>query len=312
MSLQDFETLELVRIANKYRHTDRGRSDQAFGQLLLIYDTDLKKLASRYYINGSDPQDVLQECRLGLLKAVEDFTESGGMSFRNFAINLCVKRHVITAMAAANRKKYDLHNNAVSLDTPISTGDEEGEQSLADFIPDTSFSLIDSICIREEYALLDKELKARLTPLERTIYNAYGLDESYKEIADLTDTQAKTVDNALMRIRKKAMEVRLGYEVCEVGESERLRQLELAAAKADNQLYSKDKKTNIPSDIHSTLEPILAKIELAQSGQDDCEDEDFLQTLHDVLTPLEEAIFLAFYSEESTDEIKAIINDSSK
>lgn len=190
----------------------KGGDDRAFDRILLELEPELKKIAKRYFISGSDPQDVLQEGRIGVWKAVMDFDENKDMSFKNFALNLCVKRHVITAVAAANRKKFDLHNNAASLDTAVWTGEEDSEQSLADFIADTEMPLIDRLVQNEEYEENSEKVTKRLTPLERAIFTEYSCDESYKDIAVALDIKPKAVDNALMRIRKKANDVWTQYE----------------------------------------------------------------------------------------------------
>lgn len=194
----------------------KGGDDRAFDKILLELEPELKKIAKRYFISGSDPQDVLQEGRIGVWKAVMDFDDSKNMSFKNFALNLCVKRHVITAVKAANRQKFDLHNNAASLDTAVWTGEEDSEQSLADFIADTEMPLIDRLVLNEEYEENSTKVAKRLTPLEKAIFSEYFCEESYKDIADTLGIKSKAVDNALMRIRKKSSEVYQQYmENCE-------------------------------------------------------------------------------------------------
>ena len=202
------DTEQFLRLLN----SAKGGDDRAFDKILLELEPELKKIAKRYFISGSDPQDGLQEGRIGVWKAVMDFDENKDMSFKNFALNLCVKRHVITAVAAANRKKFDLHNNAASLDTAVWTGEEDSEQSLADFIADTEMPLIDRLVQSEEYEENSEKVTKRLTPLERAIFTEYSCDESYKDIAVALDIKPKAVDNALMRIRKKANDVWTQYE----------------------------------------------------------------------------------------------------
>ena len=202
------DTDQFLRLLN----SAKGGDDRAFDKILSELEPELKKIAKRYFISGSDPQDVLQEGRIGVWKAVMDFDESKDMSFKNFALNLCVKRHVITAVAAANRKKFDLHNNATSLDTAVWTGEEDSEQSLADFIADTDTPLLDRLVQNEEYEENSNKVTKRLTPLERAIFAEYSCDESYKDIAVALDIKPKAVDNALMRIRKKANDVWTQHE----------------------------------------------------------------------------------------------------
>ncbi len=199
---QEQTSLRLILLARK---GDTKSTNKILGDL----DADLKKLINRYcyYISGSDKQDVLQEGRIGIWKAIQDFDENGGMTFRNFAINICCKRHIITAIAQANRKKYDPLNNAELFSTPVISGDDESEQSVADFIPDNTSSALDDILSREELKTIFSELRKKLTKLEDSICLEYAKDESYKDIAKKLNIKAKAVDNALMRIRKKAAEV---------------------------------------------------------------------------------------------------------
>ena len=121
-------------------------------------------------------------------------------------------------MAAANRKKYDLHNNAVSLDTPISTGDDENEQSLSDFIQDHAPAMIDQMLVREEFEENATRVRQRLTQLEAAIFDEYSFEESYRDIADSLGVKNKAVDNALMRIRRKSVDVYQEY-LSESGEN---------------------------------------------------------------------------------------------
>jgi hypothetical protein len=44
------------------------------------------------------------------------------------------------------------------------------------------------------------------------VFEKYAEEDSYKDIAKSLDQTPKAVDNALMRIRKKAREVLLAYE----------------------------------------------------------------------------------------------------
>jgi len=181
---------------------------KSFDKILSILNPELKKMATKYYINGSDAEDVLQEARIGVWKAVEDWQPSGGMSFKNFAINLCCKRHIITAMATANRKKYTILNQSISYEIPIITNDpSDTEQSLADFIEDPNSELINHFISRDERETRHRRILSKLTNMERSIYLYFMQDLSYREIAENLGIKTKAVDNALMRIRKKAAEV---------------------------------------------------------------------------------------------------------
>ena len=189
----------------------KAGDDRAFKEIIKILDSDLKKISNKYYIVGSDDNDVLQECRIGVWKAIKDFDENGGMTFKNFSVNLCVKRHLITAMSHANTQKFKLQNDAVSLSTPISQNDEDGAQTYADYIPDPSADLLNQYIIQEEFNTNLELIAEKLTDLEASILNQYAYNSSYKDIAKALDVKPKTVDNALMRIRKKSSETYQHY-----------------------------------------------------------------------------------------------------
>jgi RNA polymerase sporulation-specific sigma factor len=198
---------EYIILVSKAKKGD----SRAFQDILKELDIDLKKIASKYYINGADAQDTLQEARIGVWKAVVDWQVDGGMSFKNFAISLCCKRHIITAMSTANRKKYDPLNSAISLSLPLASSEDDNEQYLADFIPDPKLSTLDTYISQEEYDLWCERICSKLTNLEKAIFYEYMFGQSYNEIAEVLGVKSKAVDNALMRIRKKAAEI---YEEC--------------------------------------------------------------------------------------------------
>lgn len=174
---------------------------QYFEKLFSLLQSDLKKMSAQYFIAGADVEDVIQECRIGLWKAIDDYSKTGGMNFKNFAINICCKRHLITAVSHANRKKYAVHNSADSLDAPSSDSDDS---NLADFIQDNKESILDRITEQQFFEEHKTILFDKLTKLELSILQHYLNGYSYNEIAEMINVKQKTVDNALMRIRKKA------------------------------------------------------------------------------------------------------------
>jgi RNA polymerase sporulation-specific sigma factor len=194
--------LRLKQLVRKAKEGD----DKAFDKIIKILEPDLKKITSKYYIIGSDDQDVLQECRIGVWKAIKDYDEEGGMTFKNFSVNLCVKRHLITAMSHANTQKFKLQNEAVSLSAPVSKSEDDGVQTYADFIPDHNSDLLQQYIVQEEFSVNLNMISDKLTDLECSIFEQYAFNSSYKDIASALNVKPKTVDNALMRIRKKSQE----------------------------------------------------------------------------------------------------------
>lgn len=205
--MQDLDQI-LKTLAEKAKNGD----DEAFERILKLLDVDMKKLAGKYYIVGSDSNDVVQECRIGIWKAIKDFNPDAGMSFKNFSLNLCVKRHLITAMSHANTQKFKLQNEAVSLSTPVSQNEDDGIQTYADYIPDKDSDVLEGYIAKEEFDTNLEMISGQLTKLEMHIFDQFTYNSSYKDIASALDIKAKAVDNALMRIRKKGREVYKDYQ----------------------------------------------------------------------------------------------------
>jgi len=186
--------------------------NKAFDKILKILDPDLKKIANKFFIVGSDEQDVLQECKIGVWKAIKDFDESAGMSFKNFSLSLCCKRHLITAMSHANTLKFRLQNEAVSLSAPTSQQVDDITLTYADIIEDPNSKLLDNYINQEEFQDNMDLISDKLTKLELSIFAQYAFNSSYKDIAQALNVKPKTVDNALMRIRKKSAETYQSYK----------------------------------------------------------------------------------------------------
>lgn len=210
------EDQRIVRLVNKAKKGDK----KSFDSLMKMVEGDLKKLANHYFIIGSDREDVMQELRLGVFKAVNSFDHTKDTTFKNFCVNLVCKRHLATAISSAKRMKNSVLNDSISLDAPLIIGDDGNLQTLADFIPEKQnpydespeCDLVQDIIIKEEYDLTSKYLKSKLTPLESEIFTEYSYNSSYKEISSNLNVPPKCVDNALTRIRKKATEVYIHYK----------------------------------------------------------------------------------------------------
>src|SRR5918994_3332359 len=88
------------------------RGDQlSFERLLRRYQRLLDAHASRFYLPGGDADDLVQEARIGFLKAVRFYRGRRGSSFRTFA-ELCVSRQLAGAITAARRGQHQPLNEA--------------------------------------------------------------------------------------------------------------------------------------------------------------------------------------------------------
>ena len=182
-------------------------NDKALQDLFKLLFNDIKKMSSQLFIAGSDESDIVQEARIGLWKAVMDYRPDAGMSFKNFSVNVCIKRHLITSVSHANRKKFIVHNSAASLDTPISYDCEEA--TLSDIIQDHTYDMQSDYADRESYAKHRSLLVEHLTRLEINVLDLYIQHYTYKEISKELGVKMKAVDNSLSRVRAKAQSLQI-------------------------------------------------------------------------------------------------------
>ena len=158
------------------------------------YKTLVRKKARALYLAGGDQEDLLQEGMLGLYKAVREYQPEKEASFQTFA-GLCISRQMYSAVVSAQRKKHRPLNTSISLNE-LAENQEEYSLGIAES-PESI--LLD----QEATETLKKEIEKQLSPFETKVLNLYlsGLD--YLQIAEELDKPAKSIDNALQRIRAK-------------------------------------------------------------------------------------------------------------
>lgn len=169
--------------------------------LINKYELFVKSKAKSYFLIGADKEDIYQEGMIGLYKAIRDFNPEKLTSFRAFA-ELCVTRQIITAIKTATRQKHIPLNTYISLNKPIY--EEESERTLLDVLAGLKITDPEELIIsQEELKRIESEMQKVLSKLELKVLNSYLDGKSYQEIACDLDRQAKSIDNALQRVKRK-------------------------------------------------------------------------------------------------------------
>ncbi len=165
------------------------------------YKNLVRSRARMYFLAGADKEDLIQEGMIGLFKAIRDFDEKRPASFRGFA-ELCIKRQIITAVKTATRQKHMPLNSYVSLNNPVYENESEG--FLEDVIPGGAETDPEHLFIRRENVeFLNNRMDEVLSGLEKSVLALYLEGKSYQEISKSLDKPAKSIDNALQRVKKK-------------------------------------------------------------------------------------------------------------
>ena len=190
--LTDEELFDLIRLKDR----------EAMDFLISKYRVMVKSKARTYFIIGGDTEDLIQEGMIGLYNAIRDYDKDKS-KFSTFA-EVCVSRQILTAVKAASRKKHMPLNTYISLNNPVAFDSEEDNASFLDIIKNSSTLNPESLIIGEESKnSLIAHIYTSLSKMEKEILFLYLSGRSYSEIAEMTNKNEKSVDNALQRVKKK-------------------------------------------------------------------------------------------------------------
>lgn len=190
---------------------DEAKKGDCRAQEYLIskYENFVKAKAKSYFLIGADKEDIYQEGMIGLYKAIRDFKADKLTSFKAFA-EICVTRQIITAIKTATRQKHIPLNTYISLNRPIY--EEDSDRTLIDVLSELKITDPEELIIgKEQIKHIEGEMAKVLSDLEMEVLQSYLDGKSYQEIACDLDRQAKSIDNALQRVKRK-LEKCLYYE----------------------------------------------------------------------------------------------------
>src|SRR5437870_11118108 len=138
---------------------------------------------------------------IGLWQAIVDYKPAKATSFPAFA-KVCIHRHIITAIKAATRQKQLPLNTSLSLEVP--SEDEFSDWNMSDILhSDETTDPEELVLQREDMKAREELLQQLLSEFDWRVLAGYQLGKSYREIADELRCKTKSVDNALMRIKRK-------------------------------------------------------------------------------------------------------------
>lgn len=191
--IPDEEIIKLIKLGDK----------NALNYLLEKYNDIVNMKANKFFIIGAEKEDMVQEGMIGLYKAIKSFNTEKQNSFKTFA-NLCIERQLITAIKTSNRQKHIPLNSSFSLNT--SAYNENDETSIMEIL-DTKLveDPLETITKKEYFADVESKIDKNLSDFERQVLNFYIQGDSYINIANKLASPVKAIDNAIQRIRKKAI-----------------------------------------------------------------------------------------------------------
>ncbi|MBR3134813.1 MAG: RNA polymerase sporulation sigma factor SigH [Clostridia bacterium] len=176
----------------------------ALNFLINRYKDTVEIKVCKYFINGAEKEDLVQEGLIGLFKAIKNYDCEKQNSFKSFA-NLCIERQIITAVKGSRRQKHLPLNSYVSLNNSnMENENGEMESQLIDVLNSRVIEdPLDTIMKYEYYREVEKKIDKTLCDFEKQVLNSYVQGKSYNEIAESLNMPVKSIDNAIQRIRRK-------------------------------------------------------------------------------------------------------------
>ncbi len=170
----------------------RNGDNDAMNELVRAFAPTVEKIACAYV--GKSPlakSDLIQEGMIGLLSSVYGYSSSGGAEFYTYSVK-CISNRIIGAVRNQLRNKHTPLNSYVLIDSVDLTDGQANPQTVVE--------------MQERMILIHQKIKSELTDLERDVLKLHISGHNYNSIAEILSVNAKTVDNALQRARKKLKE----------------------------------------------------------------------------------------------------------
>ena len=200
-----FTTDKYSNLTDEQIITDiKNGDEQALVYLLNKYKDLVNSKVREYCIIGSEREYIVQKGMIGLFKAIKGFDNTKQNTFKTFA-NICIERQLITAIKSSNRQKHMPLNSYLSLNTSAYEDDEDGTELIETFNNTQIEDPLDTITKKEYFEEIQNSIHKNLSKFEEQVLQRFIQGESYEVIAKKLDTPVKSIDNAIQRIRKKAI-----------------------------------------------------------------------------------------------------------
>ena len=120
---------------------------------------------------------------------------------------MCIERQLITAIKTSNRQKHIPLNSYLSLNMNAYDSEQsDSDTTLLEIYNNATVEdPLETLTKKEYYNHIENAIENALSDFEKKVLFRYIKGESYNKIAEELDTPVKSIDNAIQRIRKKAI-----------------------------------------------------------------------------------------------------------
>ena len=192
--MTDYATLEDNKLLELAQNGDREAEEALAERYLRL----VRACARPLFLAGGDSEDLIQEGTFGLLSAIRNYIPADNTSFRTYAEH-CIRMRLFSAVKSASRLKHFPLNDGISLEQLS----EDSGADLSAFPVGFLRNPEELVLARESKEELDAAFSRCLSRFEIKVLDLYLKGLSYREIAQRLSKDAKSVDNAVQRIRRK-------------------------------------------------------------------------------------------------------------
>jgi len=177
----------------------RSGNEDALTEIIQHYEPEVRMIASKYFLPRADYDDLIQEGRIAIYRAIISYNDNSGIPFLHF-LRMVVKRKLIDSLRKYTRQKHTNLNEAYSLNNVIS---ESEETSFLELLPNAEDPASMVIANDEVHSMI-QAMNKNLSNLERLVFEHYFIHGfKQREVSEHLGLHPKSLDNAIQRIRHK-------------------------------------------------------------------------------------------------------------
>lgn len=183
----------------------RSGDQEALNEIIQHYEPEVRMIACKYFLPRADYDDLMQEGRIAIYRAVLSYDVNLDIPFLHF-LRMVIKRKLIDSLRKYTRQKHVNLNEAYSLNNVISDSEETSFLSLLPNAEDPASTVI----ANDEARSMIQDLNKDLSNLERLVFEQYFIQGfKQREVSERLGLHPKSLDNAIQRIRRKTELYRL-------------------------------------------------------------------------------------------------------
>ena len=192
--MMDLVTLSDQELQRRAVAGDRIAEEVLVGRYLQL----VRACARPFFLVGGDSEDLTQEGMFGLISAIRQYDPTHGASFHTYTEH-CIKNRILSAIRSASRLKHFPLNDGLSLEQ-LSEDTSLPFAAIPEFFQPSPEELV---LARESKEELYSAFQDRLSAFEKKVLELYLDGLTYQDIAQNLGKDAKAIDNAVQRIRRK-------------------------------------------------------------------------------------------------------------